>query len=126
MTKAEALYSFFSGFGIPAYASSSVPDDAVFPWLTYDLSTSAWDGDNGGSVPLTVNLWYYTTSEAAPNAKADELSKAIGYGGKLLACDDGYIWLKRGSPWCQSLHDDSDSMIKRRYINITADYMTFY
>lgn len=126
MTKAEALYAFFSGFGIPAYASSAVPDDAVFPWLTYDLSTSAWDGDNGGDVSLTVNLWYCTTSEAAPNAKAEELSKAIGLGGKLLPCDEGVIWLKRGSPWCQSLQDDSDSMIKRRYINITAEYMTFY
>lgn len=126
MTKAESLYSFFSGFGIPSYASSSVPDDAVFPWLTYDLSTSAWDGDNGGEVSLTVNLWYYTTSEAVPNAKAEEISKAIGLGGKLLLCDEGVIWLKRGSPWCQSLNDDSDSMIKRRYINITAEYMTFY
>lgn len=123
MTKAAALQQFFSSFGIPAYASSAVPDDAVFPWLTYDLSTSAWDD---GDVSLTVNLWYYTTSEAVPNAKAEEISKAIGLGGKLLPCDEGVIWLKRGSPWCQSLHDDSDSMIKRRYINMTADYMTFY
>lgn len=123
MTKAEALYSFFSSFGIPAYASSAVPEDAVFPWLTYDLSTSAWES---GEVSLTVNLWYYTTSEAVPNAKAEEISKAIGLGGKLLPCDEGAIWLKRGSPWCQSLHDDSDSMIKRRYINITAEYMTLY
>ncbi len=125
MTKAAALQQFFSSFGIPAYASASVPDDARFPWLTYDLSASAWDGNGGGSVSLTVNLWYYTTSEATPNAKAEEISKAIGYGGKLLTCDDGYIWLKRGSPWCQSLHDESDSNIKRRYINITADYLTF-
>lgn len=123
MTKAAALQQFFSSFGIPAYASASVPDDAVFPWLTYDLSTSAWDD---GDVSLTVNLWYYTTSEAVPNAKAQEISKAIGLGGKLLLCDEGVIWLKRGSPWCQSLHDDSDSMIKRRYINITTEYMTFY
>lgn len=123
MTKAEALYAFFSSFGIPVYASSAVPEDAVFPWLTYDLSTSAWES---GEVSLTVNLWYYTTSEAVPNAKAEEISKAIGLGGKLLPCDEGAIWLKRGSPWCQSLHDDSDSMVKRRYINITAEYMTFY
>lgn len=122
MTKAEALYAFFSSFGIPAYASSAVPEDAVFPWLTYDLSTSAWES---GEVSLTVNLWYYTTSEAVPNAKAEELSKAIGLGGKLIPCDEGVIWLKRGSPWCQSLQDDSDSRIKRRYINITAEYMTF-
>lgn len=121
MTKAEALYLFFSGFGIPAYASSSVPDDAVFPWLTYDLSTSAWDD---GDVSLTVNLWYYTTSEATPNAKAQEISDSIGRGGATVLCDGGYIRLLRGNPFCQSLKDDSDSMIKRRYMNITARYYT--
>lgn len=121
MTKAAALYQFFSGFGMPAYAASSVPDDVVFPYLTYELTTSAWDG---GEVGLTVNLWFYTTSEAVPNAKAQELSDAIGYGGVTLPCDGGFIWLKRGSPWCQSLRDDTDKNIKRRYINVTAEYMT--
>lgn len=121
MTKAAALQQFFSSFGIPAYASSAVPDDAVFPWLTYDLSTSAWDD---GDVSLTVNLWYYTTSEATPNAKAQEISDSIGRGGAMVPCDGGYIRLMRGDPFCQSLHDDSDSMIKRRYMNITARYYT--
>ena len=121
MTKAAALQQFFFSFGIPAYASSSVPDDAVFPWLTYDLSTSAWDD---GNVSLTVNLWYYTTSEATPNAKAQEISDSIGRGGAIVPCDGGYIRLLRGNPFCQSLHDDSDTMIKRRYMNITARYYT--
>lgn len=121
MTKGAALQQFFESFGIPAYTASSVPDDAVFPWLTYELITSAWEG---GEVGMTVNLWYYTTSEAIPNAKAQEISEAIGVGGKVLKCDGGYIWLKRGSPWCQSLTDDTDSTIKRRYLNVTAEYLT--
>ena len=121
MTKAAALYQFFSGFGMPAYAASSVPEDVNFPYLTYELSTSAWDG---GEVGLTVNLWFYTTSEAVPNAKAQELSDTIGYGGVTIPCDGGLIWLKRGSPWCQSLKDDTDQNIKRRYINVTAEYLT--
>ena len=120
MTKGAALQAFFSQF-MDAYAASSVPDDVVFPYLTYELSTSAWDG---GEVGLTVNLWFYTTSEAVPNAKAQEISDAIGYGGVTLPCDGGFIWLKRGSPWCQSLQDDTDQNIKRRYINVTAEYMT--
>jgi hypothetical protein len=121
MTKAAALYQFFSGFGIAAYASTAVPDDVTFPYLTYEVITSAWEG---GEVGLTVNLWYYTESEATPNAKAQELSEALGIGGKLLKCDGGYIWLKRGSPWCQSLTDDTSPTIKRRYINISAEYLT--
>lgn len=120
MTKGAALQAFFAHF-MDAYAASSVPDDVIFPYLTYELTTSAWDG---GEVGLTVNLWFYTTSEAVPNAKAQELSDAIGYGGVTIPCDGGFIWLKRGSPWCQNLQDDTDPNIKRRYINVTAEYMT--
>ncbi len=121
MTKGAALNQFFSSFGMPAYAATAVPDDVTFPYLTYELITSAWDG---GEVGLTVNLWFYTESEAIPNAKAEELSRAIGLGGKILRCDGGAIWLKRGSPWCQSLSDATSPTIKRRYINISAEYLT--
>lgn len=120
-TKAAALHEFFSSFGLPAFPVSSVPEDTVFPWLTYELITSAWEE---GEVGIVVNLWYYTESEATPNAKAEEISKAIGLGGATLPCDDGLIWVKRGSPWCQSLRDDTDPLIKRRYLNISAEYMT--
>ena len=120
MTKGAALQAFFSKF-MDAYAASAVPEDVTLPYLTYELITSAWDG---GEVGLTVNLWFYTTSEAVPNAKAQELSDAIGYGGVTLPCDGGFIWLKRGSPWCQNLQDDTDPNIKRRYINVTAEYLT--
>lgn len=121
MTKEAALKSFFSSFGITAYASTAVPNDVTFPYLTYEVITSFWEG---GEVGLTVNLWYFTSGESEPNAKARELSEAIGLGGKILPCDGGYIWLKRGSPWCQSLTDETDKNIKRRYINVTAEYMT--
>jgi len=121
MTKGEALQKFFSGFGVAAYASSAVPRDVVFPYLTYDLITDAWES---GEVGLTVNLWFYTESEAVPNAKAQELSEAIGPGGITFPCDGGFIWLKRGSPWCQSLRDETDSTIKRRYINVSVEYLT--
>ena len=121
MTKPAALHNFFSSFSLPAYTTASVPEDAVFPYLTYELATSAWEE---GDVGLTVNLWYHTEGEAAPNQKAREISKVIGQGGVVLLCDGGYIWLKRGSPFCQNLSDQTDRGIKRRYINVTAEYLT--
>lgn len=42
MTKAAALHSFFSGFGLTAYEENSVPDDAVFPYITYSLTTDSF------------------------------------------------------------------------------------
>lgn len=120
MTPEAAIYRFFAGFGIPAYADTSVPDEAAYPYLTYSLVMGGW-GD--GEAPLEVNLWYRTDEEGGPNAKAREIHDAVGLGGAQLACDGGYIWLKRGSPWCQSMGDDSDSTVKRRYINITAEFL---
>lgn len=120
MTKAAALQAFFSSFGVTAYPVEDVPDSATFPWLTYELITGSW----GEQAALTVNLWYYDENNTTINAKAQQISAAIGAGGKLVTCDGGAIWIKRGSPWCQSLRDPNDPKIKRRYINVTAEYLT--
>ena len=121
MTKEQALHQFFNSFGIIGYRSTSVPDDVIFPYLTYDAPISSFEED---PVSITLNLYYYTESEADPDAKAEEIRNFIGMGGKILHCGGGAIWLKWGSPWCQSLVDDTDKTIKRRYINITAEYLT--
>ena len=119
MTKGEAIQAFFSQF-LTSYPASAVPQDVVFPWLTYELVTGSW-GD--GDVDMQVNLWYYTMSEAEPNAMAERMAQAVGHGGMLLPCDDGAIWVKRGSPWCQSV-PDADKAVKRRLINLSVEFLT--
>lgn len=121
MTKGEALYQFFSSFDLPAYPANAVPVGAEFPYLTYDAAYGSWEQ---GELNITVNLWYDSTGEVIGNAKQQEISKAIGYGGYLISCDGGSIWLKRGKPWCQSLYDPTDNKIKRWYINVTVEYLT--
>ena len=126
MNKRAALSEFFSGFGIPSYVSTSVPENAPFPRLTYDPVFNSFDftGSNSGEVSVAVNLWYRSESESIPNAKAQEISDDIGIGGKIIPCDEGYIWVKRGSPFCQALSDPDDTTIKRRYLNVTIEYLT--
>ena len=121
MTKEQALHKFFNSFDIVGYRITSVPDDVIFPYLTYDAPISSFEEE---PTSITLNLYYYTDSEAVPDAKAEEIRNAISMGGKILSCDGGAIWLKWGSPWCQSLVDDTNANIKRRYINITAEYLT--
>lgn len=120
MTKDKALHAWFSQF-LSAYPTSNVPEDAVFPWLTYELITGSWES---GKIALTVNLWYYTESEAVPNAKAQEIADAIGMGGTFVFYDGGAMWITRGSPWCQNIADESDKNIKRRYLNLTVEYLS--
>lgn len=122
MTPEAAVYSFLSGFGIPAYAATSVPDQAAFPYLSYDLIVGEW---MGGDVNMPVNVWYRTDSEAEPNAKVRQISDALKNGGATVHCDGGMLWFKKGSPWAQSLSvEGEDDKVKRRYININIEYLT--
>ena len=122
MTPEAAIYSLLNGFSIPAYASASVPDQAQFPYITYDLVLGEWEQ---GEVNMPVNVWYRTESEAAPNAKVREISNAIGMGGVTLPCDGGMLWVKKGSPWAQAVTvEGEDEKVKRRYVNINIEYLT--
>lgn len=121
MTPEAAVYTFLSSFGIPAYAASSVPDQATFPYLTYDLVLGEWGQPE---VNMPVNVWYRTDSEALPNAKVREISQAIGMGGVTLPCDGGMLWVKKGSPWAQAMTvEGEDEKVKRRYININIEFL---
>ncbi len=122
MMKAAALYNFWSGFGLPAFEQNAVPtgdDKPEFPYLTY----SVVDDSFGDEVAMAANLWYRSTSWLEAEQKTREISKAIG-SGHILPCTGGAIWIKRGQPFAQSMGDDADDMIKRKYINITAEYFT--
>ena len=120
MTKAAAIYQFWSGFGLTACAEYSVPDDAAFPYITYQLVTDSFDRE----VSVTASLWYRSESWTAINAKTEEISQKISRGGKIIPCDGGAIWLKRGQPFAQNMGDESDDIIKRKYLNITAEFLT--
>jgi hypothetical protein len=124
MTKASALYNFFSSFGIEAYEETLVPtgeEAPKFPYLTYQLVTDSFDNE----VIIPVSLWYRSeASLLALNSKTEEISQRIGRGGVFLDCDGGKIWIKRGSPFAQTMSDPEDNTIRRKYINITAEFLT--
>ena len=100
MNKEAAFQAWAGSFGIPAYAATAVPDDAAEPYITYALATGMW-GD--GEQACDLSIWYRTTSEAKPNAKAREI----------------------GEPFSQPV-DSGDNAVKRRYINLSVEFLTAY
>lgn len=120
MTKAAAIYQFWSGFGLTAYEENTVPTDAAFPYITYQLVTDSFDRD----VSATASLWYRSESWTAINSKTEEISAHIGLGGKIIKCDGGRIWIKLGQPFAQNMRDESDDLIKRKYLNLTIEFLT--
>lgn len=122
MTKAQALKTFFSGFGMDAYPVTAVPKNAELPYLTYETPLGSW-GD--GEMGCTVQMWFRTTSESIPNAKVELISKTLGFGGKQIRCEGGTIWIKKGSPFSVTYSPEIDNTLKLRQLNLTLEYFTF-
>lgn len=76
----------------------------------------------GEEYEAELNIWDRGNGEAFANAKAEEVYASIGYGGTMLPCDNGGIWIKRGTPFCQTVRDSAD--VHRRYINIVIENLT--
>ena len=120
MTKAASIHEFWSSFGLTAYEENTVPYDAAFPYITYQLVT----GSFGQEVQAAASLWYFSESWVDINAKTEEVSQEIGLGGKIIKCDEGRIWIKRGSPFAQNMGDEGNDLIRRKALNISIEYLT--
>lgn len=122
MRKDKALYNWFQQFDIPFYPTTALPPakEITFPYGTYEPIF----GRSGDTTNISVNLYYLTESEATPNAKADEIGDAIGMGGVIVECDEGAMWIRTGSPFSQGLLDPDNQNIKRRYIQISIEFLT--
>lgn len=109
-----ALYTFFSGFGIPAYAEDSVPDDAVLPYITYQIAVPEWRGKTS----IYARVWYRSTSFAAISAKVGEIDAAIGEA-FCIPVSGGAVYLYKETPFAQFMPQIGDLMLKCMYLNMS-------
>ena len=111
---AAALKTFFSGFGLPAYAADSVPEDVTLPYIAYSLNVAEWDR----KASVYVQVWDRTKSNTKIIQTADQITAAIGDGGKKIPINGGYlvIWLE--SPLTQVMVDGD---FRSAYINLSIN-----
>ena len=119
MNKIQALYTFWAGFGLPAYDENSVPDDAVLPYITYETSSDEFNH----KLAQTASLWYRSTSWEAVELKQLEIADYIGKGGVLQSYDGAAVWIARGNPWSQRMSDSSDDSIRRIVLNVEVEFL---
>ena len=118
----EALYTFWSQFGVPAYAEDVVPPTAKVPYIRYTVPRGPL---MGSSVMVAHN---YHSAKLMGNVERAELSgriaKAIPQGGAKIPVEGlGYLILRRGSDF-QTLYQDPDD---RNIIGIrTSVEVDFY
>ena len=120
MTKEAALYKFWSGFGIPAYEENTVPTNANFPYITYQVVV----GSFGNGIMLTASVYYRSESWNEINEKTREIQQAMKGNGGSLHCDGGGIRLLPEQQFAQNMGDESDDMIRRKYLSYVAYFNT--
>lgn len=123
MNKEQAIQDFFGSFGWKAYEASTVPDDAVLPRITYELSVDSLDR------PLTMaaSLWDRSYSWESVTEKKDDIAYRLYHmHPPTITCDTGRIYITPGSPFSQRMSDSSDDTIRRLYLNFEIEFFTAY
>lgn len=120
MDRTQALYSFWSSFGLTAYDEQTLPDNAKMPYITYETAT----GDLYSEVALTASLWYRSPSWADITSAMEEINDYIGIGGAVIPFEGGILWVKRGTPFAQRIAEPNDDSVRRYFMNISAEFIS--
>lgn len=110
---AAALKTFFGGFGYPAYAEDSVPEDVELPYITFSLSTPEWNQKASGY----AQVWDRSRSNTRIIQIADQITAAIG-AEKKIALSGGYLVIWPESPQIQIMVDGD---YRSAYINYSIN-----
>ena len=119
MNKEQALYKFWSSFGVSTYEATSVPDTAAFPRITYEGTTD----DFGHSVATTISVWSRSSSWVEAEAIKRLIEATITRGGYMQPFDGGAIWIKKANPFAQRLAEADDDMVRRIVINCEYEFI---
>lgn len=122
MDKEQAINSFWNGFGVPAYDENTVPANASYPRITYNVQVDGLDKP----VNMYASLWYKSTSWREITLKSKEIEETISrHGGIVVPLDEGYLYITPGTPFKQRL-SDPDTTLRRIYFNINAEFLTAF
>jgi hypothetical protein len=118
--KWQAIQNFWSGFEWPAYDENSVPEDASYPRITYEVQTDSLDN----VILLSASLWDRSTSWEKVSKKADQIaSEIVHMDPPTIRIAGGGLYISKGSPFASRMADEDDS-IRRIYLNINAEFLT--
>lgn len=115
----QALYTFFSSFGLPAYGEGEVPTydaqkrEVKPPYITVQQISPSWRA----SVPFYARVWYRDSSNTAIDAKVDEIAEAIGEG-VSIPTPGGAIYISQNDNFAQHQSSPGDPRLKCVYLSM--------
>lgn len=121
MDRQQILHKFWSSFGYSAYEENSVPDDAVFPYITYEkIFANVYS-----PIVETASIWTRSESWSTADMILNGIYNELKHGGKTLPFDDGILWVSipDTGPFSQTMDDEEDKEIKRYVLNVALHWL---
>lgn len=118
MNKFQAVQTYWSSFGLPAYNELTVPSDAQMPYFTYESGV----GSLNGPMVLSGSLWYRGTSWAPIMQKVIEIEP---YADQSIPYEGGALKIRKPEEkWAQPMSEPSDDKIRRIVFTIEAEFLS--
>ena len=109
----KTLFSFFNSLGYEVYLEGQISESAKFPYITLSYQLE----DFGVDSLIQGQIWDKSYSRETVNRISDELLSVIQNGIKVRTTDnEGYLYLRRGSPFIQPINDIEGLQVN--YFNI--------
>ena len=121
MDSYEALYKFWSSFGIPAYEENSVPtggDYPAYPYITYEAPMGGFNAD----IFANGYIWTRSNSCLTADSLALQIHERLKNGGELWLFDGGSLWITAEDNFASNMGDQSDNLIKRKILSVVLHY----
>lgn len=122
MDRYEALYSFWSSFGIPAFEENSVPtgdEYPDYPYITYEVASGGFNAD----IQVNGYIWTRSNSWTRADNLADEIALRLKNGGEFIPFNGGALWITARDDFTENMTDYSDDKIKRKILNVVLHYI---
>lgn len=112
---AEALYNFWSSFGLPAFVENAVPDDQELPYITYRLAFPEWRSQ----MSIYGTVWVRSTSYAPLANIVNTIDMKLGEG-LQLETERGVIFLYKDINFAQ-IQPQDDLSVKAAYLSLILE-----
>lgn len=120
MDKWQAQQAYWSSFGLTAYDETTVPTDAVEPYITYEAVSGSLDGQ----MSVSASLWYRGNRWDQISQKAEQIQRQ---GNKEIKIDGGYMKVRvPASNFAQRMDEPNDKTVRRMLLSVEIEFITNY
>lgn len=111
----EYLYCVLN---VHCYVEYNVPKNVAFPYATFNLPFSNSFASDALNVIIRSNDNLLTSCVKL----VDKLGADIGEGKRLKVGENGYIVLRKGTPFAQYINEETDDNINSFYVNLEVEF----